>query len=88
MVMKMAIKKQDLLQLLDDIDPTELETVYWAVKGIIDHNDQSWYWSEHWQQEEREADQQKANGQQIGPMSAEDMLKMLDQIIENNEQTN
>jgi hypothetical protein len=77
-----AIKKQDLLKLLDEIDSSDVEAVYWAVKGIIDHHDQSWYWSEQWQREEREVDEWKANGQRTGPMEAEEALKLLDDIIE------
>ncbi len=73
----MAIVKQDILELIEQISPDDLEAAYWAIKSAIDH-DESWYWTKWWQQEEAEADQEKANGQQIGPRCAAEDLSMID----------
>lgn len=59
----MAINKEKLHRLIDRIDdPIELETAYSAVKSIVEHDDQAWYWTERWQEGEREADADKAAG--------------------------
>lgn len=56
----MAVNKEELHRLVDRIDdPIELESVYAAVKSIIEHDDQAWYWTERWQEGEREADADK-----------------------------
>ncbi|WP_153005091.1 hypothetical protein [Ferroacidibacillus organovorans] len=53
----MAVTKEELHLLVDRIDdPIELESVYAAMKSIIEHDDQACYWSERWQEGEREAD--------------------------------
>ncbi len=54
----MAVTKEELYRLIERIeDPVELETAYVAVKAIVEHGDQAWYWTERWQAEEREADE-------------------------------
>ncbi len=79
----MAISKEDLHQLVDRIeDPKELEALYAAARAIIDHNDQAWYWTESWQQAEREVDEWKASGQRSGPLEVEEALAVLDRIVE------
>lgn len=85
-VSAVAVTKEELYKLIERIeDPIELESAYVAVKSIVEHDDQAWYWTERWQQEEAEADKEKASGQRIGPMSAAEALSMLDRIIEQNE---
>ncbi|MHB1683067.1 MAG: hypothetical protein ACYCYO_09670 [Bacilli bacterium] len=82
----MAVTKEELYKLIERIeDPIELESAYVAVKSIVEHDDQAWYWTKRWQREEAEADKEKASGQRIGPMSAAEALSMLDRIIEQNE---
>ncbi len=82
----MAVTKEELYKLIERIeDPIELESAYVAVKSIVEHDGQAWYWTERWQREEREADEEKASGQRIGPMSATEALAMLDRIIEQSE---
>ena len=79
----MAISKEDLHQLVDRIeDPKELAAVYAAASAIIDHNDQAWYWTERWQQAEREVDEWKASGQRSEPMEVEEALAVLERIVE------
>ena len=78
----MAVTKEELYQLIEREDPIELESVVVAVKAIVEHDDQAWYWTERWQQAEAEADKEKVSGQRIGPMSATEALSILDQIIE------
>jgi len=59
----LAVSKDELHRLVDRIeDPIELESVYAAVKSIIEHDDQAWYWTERWQECEQEADADKAAG--------------------------
>lgn len=54
----MAVTKEELYKLIERIeDPVELESAYVAVKSIVEHDDQAWYWTERWQREEREADE-------------------------------
>ena len=79
----MAVTKEELYKLIERIkDPIELESAYVAVKSIVEHNDQAWYWTERWQREEREVDEWKATGSRTGPMEAEKALAIIDQIIE------
>ncbi|MHB1681552.1 MAG: hypothetical protein ACYCYO_01810 [Bacilli bacterium] len=83
----MAVTKEELYKLIERIeDPVELESAYVAVKSIVEHDDQAWYWTERWQQAEREVDEWKVSGQRSEPMNAEDALAMLDRIIEQSEQ--
>ena len=77
-----TIAKKDLIQLIEEIDPADLEAAYWAVKRIADHQDQAWYWTESWQQAEREVDAWKESGQPIKSMDAKEALAILDRIIE------
>ena len=42
--------------------------------------DQAWYWTEEWQQEEREVDEQIARGEIRGPMEPDEVLKFLDDL--------
>lgn len=83
--MIMAIEKKDLIKLLDELGPEDLEKAYWSLKGITEHHDQSWYWTERWQHEEREVDAWKASGQRTGPMDPEEALAVLDRIVERGE---
>lgn len=54
----MAANKDDLYKLVDQItDPAEIEVAYRALHSIVDHDDQSWFWSDKWQAGEREADE-------------------------------
>lgn len=79
----MAVTKEELYKLIERIeDPIELESAYVAVKSIVEHDDQAWYWTERWQREEREVDEWKANGSRTGPMEADKALAIIDQIIE------
>ena len=63
-------------------NPIELESAYVAVKAIVEHDGQSWYWTERWQVEEREVDEWKANGSRSGSMEDEEALAIIDRIIE------
>ncbi len=57
-VSALAITKEELYQLIERIEnPIELESAYAAVRAIVEHDDQAWYWTERWQAEEREADE-------------------------------
>lgn len=57
-VSAVAVTKEELHKLIERIeDPIELESAYVAVKSIVEHDDQAWYWTERWQAEEREADE-------------------------------
>lgn len=47
--------------------------------------DQAWYWSEAWQQEEREADEQITRGEIGEPMDADEALAVLDHLMNRNE---
>jgi len=40
--------------------------------------DQAWFWSEEWQKEEREVEEQLKKGQLSPPMSLEESIKWLD----------
>lgn len=75
----MAVNKEEFYRLIDRIDdPVDLETAYAAVKSIVEHDDQAWYWTERWQAGEREADADKAAGRVSRAYdSAEDMLRDL-----------
>lgn len=75
----MAVNKEEFYRLIDQIDdPIDLETAYAAVKSIVEHDDQSWYWTEEWQEGEREADADKAAGRVSRAYdSAEDMMRDL-----------
>ncbi|HLR79778.1 MAG TPA: AbrB/MazE/SpoVT family DNA-binding domain-containing protein [Bacillota bacterium] len=42
--------------------------------------DQAWFWTEEWQKEEREIEQQIKDGQLTNPMSLDDTLADLDKI--------
>ena len=44
--------------------------------------DQMWFWSPEWQAMEREVDEDKAAGNIIGPMSAEEMILFLNRDAE------
>lgn len=53
----MAVNKDTLHQLIDRLnEPTDIETVYAVSKSLVEHDDQSWYWTESWQFGEHEAD--------------------------------
>lgn len=55
----------------------EGERIVIIPKAIIDRQD-AWFWSEEWQEKEREADQAIAKGEVIGPFeSTEQALKAL-----------
>jgi len=59
----MAVNKDTLHQLIDRLnEPTDIETVYAVVKSLVEHDDQSWYWTESWQLGEHEADRDKVAG--------------------------
>lgn len=75
----MAVNKGEFYRLIDQIDdPIDLETAYAAVKSIVEHDDQSWYWTEEWQEGEREADADKAARRVSRAYdSAEDMMRDL-----------
>lgn len=44
--------------------------------------DQSWYWTDRWQQAEREVDEWKTSGQRGEPLDIERALKVLDALAE------
>lgn len=81
----MAVNKEEFYRLIDQIDdPIDLETAYAAVKSIMEHDDQSWYWTEEWQEGEREADADKVAGRVSRAYdSAEDMMR---DLLGNNEE--
>lgn len=59
----MAVNKDTLHQLIDRLDePTDIETVYAVVKSMVEHDGQSWYWTDSWQPGEHEADADKIAG--------------------------
>ena len=59
----MAVNKDTLHRLIDRLhESTDIETVYAVVKSLVEHDDQVWYWTEHWQQGEQEADADKIAG--------------------------
>lgn len=43
--------------------------------------DQAWYWTEQWQQEEREADEQIKRGEVTEPMELNEVLRVLDHVM-------
>lgn len=47
--------------------------------------DQAWYWTEEWQREEHEVDEQIAQGEVTGPMDADDALAVLDRLMSQDE---
>jgi len=78
----MAVNKEDLYRLIEQItDPIELETAYRAIDSIVKHDDQSWYWTEHWHQGELEAEQDKQAGRVSRKFgSARELFAHLDRI--------
>lgn len=62
----------------DYLEPKiQRNTIVLMPKKIVD-SDQSWYWSKKWQKMEREADEDIAKGNLIGPFdNVEDFLKDL-----------
>ncbi len=48
--------------------------------------DQAWYWSEEWQAEEREVNEQMARDEITKPMRADEALSVLDRLMKHNEQ--
>jgi hypothetical protein len=50
------------------------------INDMMDTSDQSWFWTEEWQKEEREVENQIKNGNVTKPMSIEEVLKHLDYL--------
>lgn len=50
------------------------------VPTIAVTKDQAWFWSEQWQREEREVENQIKQGRVSKPMNADEALKFLDQL--------
>lgn len=47
--------------------------------------DQAWFWTEEWQREEREVEQQVKNGQLTHPISLDETLDDLDKLTKEQE---
>lgn len=78
----MAVNKGDLYRLIEQLnDPVEIEIVYRAIKSILKHDDQAWYWTEAWQQGEREADEDIQRRRVSRPFdNEEELFKYLDRV--------
>lgn len=72
-------------ELIDQLHLKEGEQLEVAIENgrivlipvITIEKDQAWFWTEEWQQGEREAEKNIKAGESSGPMSAEDTLKWL-----------
>jgi len=59
----MTFSKKELHQLIDALhEESQLRAAHAALTAICEASDQSWYWSEDWQEGEREADADKEMG--------------------------
>lgn len=71
----MAANKEELYRLIDLInDPVDLELASKALHSIIEHDDQSWYWSDGWRTGELEANEDIAAGRVSKPYNNVDEL--------------
>lgn len=57
-----------------------------VVSILVEHDGQSWYWTQRWQVEEREVDEWKANGSRSSSMEVEESLSIISRIIEKGDQ--
>lgn len=59
----MTVTKKELHQLIDALhEESQLRAAHAALTVISETSDQSWYWSEDWQEGERQADADKKTG--------------------------
>jgi len=73
--------KQEILQEISDLSSSKLKEVlnfvhFIKAKEAIDPT-QAYFWTKRWQEEEKEADKDKAAGRVVGDGSAKDLMRAL-----------
>lgn len=75
-------------QMLDELDLREGETLEIRLENgkmvivptIAVAKDQAWFWNDHWQREEREAEKQIQEGRISKPMDVDEAIQFLDRL--------